>query len=107
MDDRYCPCCLFRGMQMRLDKKGRPYLACRCCTTMIFVRGGELGAMCAAAVLRMLDSPTAREAVADSARSDVARPTALADMLRPAVAASPLTLDPSAHERLMGVAVNG
>jgi hypothetical protein len=108
MGDHVCPCCLLRGMQLRLDKKGRPYFGCRCCSAMLFVRGGELGAFCASSTLRLLESADALAAVADTARIECSRgPSALADMLRPATAPTPLALDSTAHMRAMGVVANG
>lgn len=108
MADHVCPCCLLRGMQLRLDKKGRPYFGCRCCSAMLFVRGGELGAFCASQTMRLLDSAECLSVVADTARADCMRgPSALAEMLRPATVPTPLTLDATAHLRAMGVAANG
>lgn len=105
MGDLICPCCLLRGMQMRLDRKGRPYLGCRSCTTMIFVRGGELGAFQAATLLRLLDAPETASVVASQAREIAMRPSALAEMLRHAPPS--LTLEPAARERSMGGAAHG
>ncbi len=105
MGDLICPCCLLRGMQMRLDRKGRPYLGCRACTTMIFVRGGELGAFQAATLLRLLDAPETSSVVASQAREIAMRPSALAEMLRHSP--STLTLDPAAPERSLGAAAHG
>lgn len=51
-----CPCCLFKLMRVRLDKKGRPFFQCGSCGSILFARLGDVGIFTVANVLRMLDA---------------------------------------------------
>lgn len=69
-----CPCCVFRGMKVALDKKGRPYFRCETCSTIIFVRLGAIGVHSVANTLRLLENAQAAEWVRTEAFKDAAAP---------------------------------
>lgn len=50
-----CMCCLMPAMRVKLDKRGRPFLGCGACGTMVFPRGGALATLSAAATAQLLD----------------------------------------------------
>jgi len=50
-----CVCCLMPAMRVKLDKRGRPFLGCAACGTMLFPRGGALGTLAAAATAQLLE----------------------------------------------------
>ena len=62
-----CPCCVFPGMVVRLDKKGKPFFQCKNCGTIIFPRLGEMGIQTVRHTLRLLENMDAASWVKTSA----------------------------------------
>lgn len=90
-----CLCCLTPSAVVKLDKKGRPFVACISCGTMIFSRLGTVGAYAAVETLRLLEQPGATEYVRTTAYSAAARgESALASLLRPVVSSASSTVAP-------------
>jgi hypothetical protein len=88
-----CMCCLYPGMRVRLDKKGRPFFQCSSCSTIIFARLGEVGIHQVCSALALLENAEAIEFVRARSAVAAAQPDALANLLRPsapvAVASGP------------------
>lgn len=103
-----CLCCLVPAAVVKLDKKGRPFVACTSCGTMIFSRGGIAGTHAAVETLRLLESPGATDYVRATAYSAAAQgDSALTALLRP-VAASPVATPAAAAPDLqLRAAANG
>lgn len=101
MSERYvCPCCLYTGMRGALDKKGRPYLRCWDCGTMLFPRRGNEGFATTVGVLRCIDDDVAGWA-RKQARELLDRPGGLPALLAPATAsASDAPALPGPKERI-------
>lgn len=85
-----CLCCLMPAMRVKLDRRGRPFLGCSGCGTMVFPRGGALATLCAAATAQLLDVQQNAAWVRAQAYGDVASQGegALLAWLRAAPAAS-------------------
>ena len=99
-----CLCCLVPSAVVKLDKKGRPFVACTSCGTMIFSRGGIAGTHAAVETLRLLEHPGATDYVRATAYSAAAQgDAALTALLRP-VTASPVPAPAVAAPDLMRVA---
>ena len=84
MNTFVCPCCLFPGMRGALDKKGRPYMRCWNCNTLVFPRLGDVGFATLASVLRILDDDNAAAFARTSAREHLAQPGGVLSLLSPA-----------------------
>ena len=94
-----CMCCLVPAAIVRLDKKGRPFVACTSCGTMIFSRCGTVGAHSAVETLRLLEHPGATDHVRAAAYSAAAcGDDALATLLRPVAAVSAVAAAPVVSE---------
>lgn len=78
-----CMCCLYPGMRVRLDKKGRPFFQCSSCSTIVFARLGEVGIHQVCSALELLENADAIEFVRARAAVAAAQPNSLASLLRP------------------------
>ena len=100
-----CLCCLVPAAVVKLDKKGRPFVACTSCGTMIFSRGGHVGTHAAVETLRLLEQPGASDYVRTTAYSAAALgDAALSLLLRPVASVAAPAVAP---EPVMKVASNG
>lgn len=50
-----CPACVTRALELRLDKKQRPYFSCCNCNTRMFVKLGTIGVGNFMASMSLLD----------------------------------------------------
>jgi len=93
---------------VKLDKKGRPFVACTSCGTMIFSRGGTVGILAAVESLRLLEQDSAAAYVRQTAYSNAAQgDAALLLLLRPVSSAAAVAAPAVAPEPAMRVASNG
>lgn len=92
-----CLCCLTPAAVVKLDKKGRPFVACTGCGTMIFSRLGFVGTHAAVQTLRLLERPEAMDFVRATAYAAAAQgESSLAALLRPVVSsATPAAVAPA------------
>lgn len=103
-----CLCCLVPAAVVKLDKKGRPFVACTSCGTMIFSRGGAVGTHAAVETLRLLEQPGASDYVRFTAYSAAAQgDAALSSLLRPISSSAAVAAPAVAPEPAMRVASNG
>jgi hypothetical protein len=56
-----CVVCLFPMMRVALDRKGRSYLRCDSCGSILFARCGDIGLGTVLALANRIDSETAVE----------------------------------------------
>jgi hypothetical protein len=89
-----CPCCVFPGMQVRLDKKGRPFFQCTNCGTIIFSRLGEMGIQTVRHTLRLLESVEASTWVKSAAWQAAQQPGNVLALLTPAMSTAPIAVAP-------------
>ena len=68
-----CVCCLMPAMRVKLDKRGRPFLGCAACGTMLFPRGGALGTLAAATTAQLLEVEENAAWVRQQAYGEVAK----------------------------------
>lgn len=69
----YCPCCLYRALELRLDKKQRGYFRCQNCGSTLFVRLGWSGIANTANALSLLANPDAWRYVKSEGAGDAER----------------------------------
>lgn len=83
-----CFCCGMTGLGVCLDKKGRPFMKCTMCGTIVFPRGGELAMCHAVNTARILeDNPDLASNVRRASFEAAATGTAVRDLLRPIASA--------------------
>lgn len=51
-----CPSCLYKGLELRMDKKGRPFFRCCNCGCMLFARLGTMGVANVVAAMGVFDN---------------------------------------------------
>lgn len=87
-----CPCCVFPGMAVRLDKKGRPFFQCANCGTIIFPRLGEMGIQTVRHSLRLLENMEAASWVKSAAWQAAQQPGNVLALLTPATSTTPIAM---------------
>jgi len=79
-----CFCCGMTGLGVCLDRKGRPFLKCVMCGSILFPRGGEVAVCHAINMARLCEeNPALGAAVRQQAFAAASTGSAVRELLRP------------------------